>query len=80
MQIVREGVPKSVVRNRGCDDERLVADGVCERDGTCVEADAAVGVGAFGSILEVALDGMPDVRELRADLVVTTRVEIDFEE
>ena len=35
-----------------------------------MEGDAAVGVGARGAVLEVALDGAADVGELTTDLVV----------
>ena len=49
-----------------------------EADGAGVEGDAAVGIGAGGAILEVALDGTADVGELAADLVVTTGEEFHF--
>ena len=51
---------------------------VDEADGASVERDAAVGVGARRTVLEVALDGAADVGELTTDLVVAAGEEFDF--
>ncbi len=51
-----------------------------EGDAAGVEGDAAVGVGAGGAILEVALDGAAEARELAADLVVAAGEQFYFEE
>ena len=51
-----------------------------EIDSMGTEADAAIGVAALGTILEVALDWQTDVCELTANLMVSSRVEIHFHE
>ena len=45
-----------------------------------MERDAAIGVGAWGSILEISFDGAAHVGKLAPDLVMTTRVELNFEQ
>ena len=57
-----------------------MGDGMDEIDGMGAEADAAIGVAALGTILEVAADGQADMGELTANLMVSPRVEIYFEE
>ena len=44
------------------------------------QAYAAVGVGAFGPVLEVPFDGAAHVGELAADLVVAPGVKLHFQE
>ena len=66
-----------IIPGRGCgDDHLLVADGVFEFQAVGVERDAAVGVGARGSILEVALNWASHVGQLTPYLVVTAGVEL----
>ena len=57
-----------------------MGDGMDEIDGMGTEADAAIGVTALGTILEVALDRQADVCELTANLMVPSCVEIHFHE
>ena len=57
-----------------------MGDGMDEIDGMGAEADAAIGVAALGTILEVAADGQADMGELTANLMVSPRVEIHFHE
>ena len=54
--------------------------GMDEIYGMGTEADAAIGVAALGTILEVAPDRQTDVCELAANLMVSPRVEIHFHE
>ena len=49
-----------------------------EADGPGVEGDATVRVGAWRSVLEVALDGAADVGQLAADLVVAACEKLHF--
>ena len=46
----------------------------------CVEADAAVGVGAWRAVLQVAFDGAPHRGQLATYLVVTSRVELHLKQ
>ena len=44
------------------------------------QADASIGVGSRRAILQVALDGATDMSQLRADLMVASREQVDFEQ
>ena len=45
-----------------------------------MEGDAAVGVGAGGAVLEVALDGAADGRQLRPDLMFASGDQVHLEQ
>lgn len=51
-----------------------------ERDVASVQADAAVGIAARSAIFQVAVDGRKGVGQLTAYLMVTTSVQIDFDQ
>ena len=65
----------------GCRDiNQLVADGMFEGDMPCVEADGTVRVRAARPILQVPLDGTANFCQLATDLVVSARVQVNFEQ
>lgn len=64
----------------GFDGEGLLFHGVREGDAAGVEGDAAVGVGAWGAVFEVAFYRAAEVGELAADLVVAAGKEFDLDE
>ena len=66
-------------RERGGDFQGFFLYRMEERDVAGVEADAAVGVGAGGAVLEVALDGAAEGGELAADLMMTAGEELDLQ-
>ena len=45
-----------------------------------METDASVRIRTLGSVLEIALHGTPNSRQLAANLVMTTGLKIDFQE
>ena len=45
-----------------------------------MQTDTAIGIGATGTVFQVALDGTTDRCKLAAYLVVTSGLEIDFQE
>ena len=51
-----------------------------EGDATRMQTDAAVRIGAFGTILQVALDRATHVCQLATDLMVPARAQIDLEQ
>ena len=65
-------------REGGGDVDGLFFDRMDKGDVAGVEADAAVGVGAGGAVLEIALDGAAEGGELAADLVVAAGEELDL--
>ncbi len=73
-------MPQSIIRNGRYDGDWLFADGVDKFRLSAVERDAAIGVAARGSVLQVTLDGKPDVRELAAYLMMPTCEELYFKQ
>lgn len=51
-----------------------------EGDAAGMQTDAAVRIGAFGAILQVALDRATHVRQLATYLMVATRAEVDLQQ
>ena len=51
-----------------------------EGDATRMQTDAAVRIGAFGTILQVALDRATHVCQLATDLMMATRTEVDLQQ
>lgn len=51
-----------------------------EGDAARMQTDAAVRIGAFGPILQVALDGATHVRQLATYLMVAARAEVDLQQ
>lgn len=51
-----------------------------EGDAAGMQTDAAVRIGAFGTILQVALDRATHVCQLAADLMVASRTEVDLQQ
>ena len=45
-----------------------------------MQRDGAIGVGARSPIFQIALDGATEVGELATDLMVTARMEVDFQQ
>ena len=45
-----------------------------------MQADTAIGIGATGTVFQVALDGATDSCQLATYLVVTSGLEVDFQE
>ena len=67
-----ETLPQGVLWNRGCDFDVLFRYGVDKFHASCVKRDASVGVGAFGTVFEVAFYGAAYGRQLAPYLVVAT--------
>lgn len=80
LQICSEGRPKGVGWGRGDDGDVLLAHRVNEVGLARVERDASVWVAARGTVLQVTLDRHTDVRELAANLVMTTCEELNLKE
>ena len=51
-----------------------------EGDAAGMQTDAAVRIGAFGTILQVALDRTTHVCQLATDLMMATRTEVDLQQ
>ena len=51
-----------------------------EGDAAGMQTDAAVRIGAFGTILQVAPDGAAHVCQLTTDLMVAPRAQVDLEQ
>ena len=51
-----------------------------EFDGTGMQVDAAIGIRPWEPILQVALDVQPDLCQLRPDLVVPSRVQLNLQQ
>ena len=51
-----------------------------EGDAARMQTDAAVRIGAFGTILQVALDRAAHVCQLATDLMMATRTEVDLQQ
>lgn len=73
-------LPKVIVRNGSDNLYLLQGYGMDEFSAAGVQADAAVFVGAVEAIFQVALDGAADLRQLTAYLMMTTCLEMDFEQ
>ena len=77
---LRECLPERVVGNGGFDGDGLLGDGVDELHTTGHQRDAAIGVGTWGSVLKVTLDGTTHRCQLTTDLMVTACHKMDFKE
>ena len=51
-----------------------------EGDAARMQTDAAVRIGSFGAILQVALDGAAHVCQLATDLMMAARTEVDLQQ
>lgn len=72
--------PQHIVGHGRCDIDLNLAHWMDEPRPTRVERDAAVGITARRTVLQVALDGQADVAELASDLMVAARKELHFEQ
>ncbi len=73
--------PQVVARRHGSRDrERLATHRVLELHAARVERDAAAGLRAPGAVFQVAADRAADLRQLRPDLVVASREQLDLDE
>ena len=72
-------LPEERVEGFGFDEDLVVGYGVVEIEPAGVQADGGVEFGAFGTVLDIPFDRMPDVRELRADLVVTASMQFHLQ-
>ena len=75
-----KGFPEAIVGYGSLQGKFLPRDGMNEANASGKEGDAAVGIAARRTILEVALDGTADGGELTAYLMVTAREELHLEE
>lgn len=76
----RKSLPQGVVGNGSLNDERFFTDGMDKTDLPGMKTDAAVGIAPWRTILEIALDDTADMGKLASNLVMTTGMEINFEE
>ena len=51
-----------------------------ERDGAGMQTDAAIGIGTFGSIFQIAFDGATNFCQLATNLMMTAGLEINFKQ
>ncbi len=73
-------LPKFFVGQRRFDVNRNVRDGMLKRESPGMEANAAVGIAAWRTILQVAFDGTAHLGELTAYLMVATGMQRDFKQ
>ena len=75
-----EALPQAVGGQRRLDVEHLVVHGVLQLQAVGVQADASIGVAAWSAILQIALDRASHGSQLASYLMVTTRVQMYFEQ